>query len=219
MKPFFLPVLVGLSLLRSVAQATPPTLLEISGVPRHVPRLTDCVVLVIDAQLEYVTGRLPLYDVQTALRQTHRLLQRARVAGVPVIHIQQISKPGRGVFDPAGPYVAFSPEAAPLPHETILTKTLPNAFAGTTLDELLGRLGRKTIILSGYMTHMCVSATARSALDHGYRSIIIADGCATRDLPDGQGGTIAAETVHRVALAELADRFATVVASLDEIPD
>ena len=35
-----------------------------------------------------------------------------------------------------------------------------------------------------------------------------------RDLPDGNGGVIDAATVQRVALAELGDRFATVVPQL-----
>jgi hypothetical protein len=35
---------------------------------------------------------------------------------------------------------------------------------------------------------MCVSATVRSALDHGYASTVVAAACATRDLPDPLGG-------------------------------
>jgi len=34
---------------------------------------------------------------------------------------------------------------------------------------------------------------------------------ATRDLPDGAGGVIPAEALHRATLAALADRFAVVV--------
>lgn len=60
------------------------------------------------------------------------------------------------------------------------------------------------------MTHMCISSTARAALDLGFRTTIDADGCATRDLPDGTGGTIAAKLIHDVALAELSDRFAII---------
>jgi hypothetical protein len=52
-------------------------------------------------------------------------------------------------------------------------------------------------------------------LDLGYRATVAADATATRDLPDGAGGMIAADTVQRVALAELADRFAKVVPRLD----
>jgi nicotinamidase-related amidase len=60
------------------------------------------------------------------------------------------------------------------------------------------------------MTHMCVSSTVRAALDFGYMSTVAADACASRDLPDGSGGVVAADAVHRVALAELADRFAII---------
>jgi hypothetical protein len=57
------------------------------------------------------------------------------------------------------------------------------------------------------MTHMCVSSTARAALD--------ADSCGTRDLPDGAGGIIDADTLHKTALAELADRFAIIARDHD----
>src|SRR5262249_9988153 len=148
------------------------------------------VVIIIDAQREYTSGRLPLAGIEPALMQTARLLARARGHGIPIVHIQQVSPPGRGIFQADGPYVAFVPEAMPLFGETIVIKVLPNAFAGTTLADTLQRLGRRQLIISGYMTHMCVSATARAALDLGYKSVVIADACATRDLPDGAGGTI-----------------------------
>jgi nicotinamidase-related amidase len=61
---------------------------------------------------------------------------------------------------------------------------------------------------------MCVSATVRAALDLGYRTTVVADATATRDLPDLAGGVIDAAVVKRVALAELADRFAKVVSML-----
>ena len=59
---------------------------------------------------------------------------------------------------------------------------------------------------------MCVSSTARAALDLGYRVTIPADACATRPLPDPlTGAAISGAEIHRHALAELADRFAIVV--------
>jgi len=218
MKSLLLPLL-GAAALAATAGATPSTLLGLTHAAPPPAGFRDSVVLIIDAQREYVDGRLPLAHVADALHQTQRLLARARAAGVPVIHIQQVSAHGRGVFEEGGPFVAFAPEAAPAAGETILTKKLPNAFAGTSLDDTLRRIGRRHIIISGYMTHMCVSATARSALDHGYQTTVIADACATRDIPDITGATLAAADVHRIALAELADRFSAVVASLDQIPD
>lgn len=199
--------------------APPQTLLEITHATKPAPSLREAVVIIIDAQREYTEGKLRLAGVEAALRQTGRLLARARAAGVPIIHIQQVSAPGRPVFDPSGPFVDFAPEAKPLPGELVITKKLPNGFAGTTLDAELNRLGRKELILSGYMTHMCISATARSALDHGYHATVIADACATRDLPGSDGTTVPATDIHRIALVELADRFATLVPTLDSIPD
>ena len=99
----------------------------------------------------------------------------------------------------------------------MVEKELPNAFAGTDLQARLTAAGRKNIILAGFMTHMCVSSTARAALDLGYRITVDADSCATRDLPDGHGGTIAAATVHDVALAELSDRFAIIARGSDAL--
>jgi nicotinamidase-related amidase len=75
------------------------------------------------------------------------------------------------------------------------------------------------LIVVGFMTHMCVSTTVRSALDHGYRCTVVAAACGTRDLPDGRGGVIPAEVVHRANLAALADRFAKVVETVEGIPD
>ena len=90
------------------------------------------------------------------------------------------------------------------------------AFAGTTLEARLRTIaaatGRKAVILVGFMTHMCISATARAALDLGIATTVVAAACATRDIPNPFGGVIAARIVHETALAELADRFATVAA-------
>jgi hypothetical protein len=69
------------------------------------------------------------------------------------------------------------------------------------------------------MTHMCVSATVRAALDRGLSSTVAMDATATRDLPDPLGGgDLPAGIVHRAALAAIADRFATVVRAAG-IPD
>ncbi|MEM7178096.1 MAG: isochorismatase family protein, partial [Pseudomonadota bacterium] len=142
---------------------------------------------------------------------------RARAAEAPVVHVRHLGKAG-GAFDPDARRSDIHQDVAPLGHEAVVTKGLPNAFAGTTLADELAKHPGRGLILAGFMTHMCVSATARAALDHGFLSTIALDAAATRDLPDPLGGVIAAADVHRTALAELADRFA-VVAPCRDIPD
>lgn len=137
----------------------------------------------------------------------------------PIVHVQQAGRPG-GVFDVTGRGGRIIDKVAPGNGEDIVRKSLPNAFAHTVLADTLAGLGCKHLIFAGFMTHMCVSATARAALDHGYVSTVLASACAARDLPDPvTGETIAAGTVHRAALAALADRFAAIAREGTEIPD
>ncbi|WP_288393252.1 cysteine hydrolase family protein [uncultured Herbaspirillum sp.] len=192
----------------------PQTLVQIAGGTARAATWQEAVLLIIDHQTEYTTtGRAPMTGIDAAIGQVAELLRQARAAGAPVIHVVHHGKPGGAMFDPQGPHVAIIDGVQPVTGELVLSKSLPNAFAGTSLDEAIRKTGRKSLIVAGFATHMCVSATVRSALDHGYASTVVAAACATRDLPDALGGpAIAAADVQRVALAELADRYATVVA-------
>ena len=199
--------------------AAPKTLLDYAGARWEPARLADAVLVIVDTQREYTDGKLRLPDVDAAVGEIAKLLERMRALGAPVIHVVQQGRPGGAIMDPNGPMVAIVAELAPRAGESVVTKRMPNSFAGTVLDEELKRLGRKDLIVVGFMTHMCVSATVRAALDHGYRCTMVAAACASRDLPDGRGGVVSAAEVHRVELAALGDRFATVVATAAELAD
>lgn len=195
----------------------PKTMLQMAGADPQPSALSDSALVIIDAQREYLDGKVPLVGIEPALDKLAALLARARAAGTTIIHILQQGKPG-GAFDPEGPGHKPADQAMPADGETIIGKTLPNSFAGTTLDDALKAAGSKPLILAGFMTHVCVSSTARAALDLGYSTTIASDAVATRDLPDTAGGVLAASDVHKAELAALADRFAAV-APVDEIPD
>jgi nicotinamidase-related amidase len=138
------------------------------------------------------------------------LLEKARAAGAPVVHVRHASK-GKA-FNPESTGYEIVKPLTPRAGEVIVDKGLPNAFAGTELAKHLGATGRKNLIVGGFMTHMCVSATVRSATDHGFMSTVAADTVATRDLPDATGsGTIDAASLNRITLAALSDRFAWIV--------
>jgi nicotinamidase-related amidase len=195
----------------------PRTLLEIAGFTLPPASWGKAALILIDHQMEYVTGGVPLPDVELARAELGKLLALARSQGAPVFHVVHHAKPGAALFNPEGPQVAIMPGLEPAAREKTIVKGLPNAFAKTPLDEMLKACGRKEIVLGGFATHMCVSATARTALDLGYQVTVVAKACATRDLPDRCGSVIPAEVVHQVALAELADRFAAVVGGAEEI--
>jgi nicotinamidase-related amidase len=197
----------------------PKTLLEMSGAVASPASLAIAAIVVIDAQREYVDGKLALPEAGEALKEIRKLLDRARKAQAPIVHVQHRGRPG-GAFGPDSPGFIIADEAAPQGGEAVVEKSLPNAFAGTNLKAKLEALGRKEIILAGFMTHMCVEATARAAIDHGLKATVVAAATATRDLLDPlTGDAVPAAEVQRNALTAMADRFAAIAPNADAIPD
>jgi nicotinamidase-related amidase len=196
--------------------SAPKTLLQMAGAPLEPGKFSESAIIIIDAQNEYVSGKLPLVGVNPALDNIAILLKAARTAGAPIIHVQHKGRAG-GLFDPGADAFKLAPQAANESGEAIVEKPLPNAFAQTNLQDLIAKTGKKSLIVAGFQTHMCISSTVRAALDLGYRTTVVSDAAATRDLPDPTGGpAFAADTLHRAALAGLADRFA-IVAKLAEL--
>ena len=186
------------------------TMLQMSGMAPTPATMADGVLLIVDAQREYTDGLLPLTGVQVAVDALAVLLEKARSAGAPVVHVRH-KGPGKA-FNPASSGYEIVKQLTPRDGETVVDKGLPNAFAGTELGKHLAQIGRKNLIVGGFMTHLCISATVRSATDHGYMSTIAADTVATRDLPDAMNGAaISAEAINKITLAALSDRFAWIV--------
>jgi nicotinamidase-related amidase len=186
----------------------PATLFSLSGVTPTPSRLPAAALVLIDMQNEYLKGPLALPDAEAAVANAARLLALARATGARVIHVAHRGRPG-GLFDPDMPRSAIIDTLAPGDGEAVVWKTRPNAFSGTDLMERLGG-GDRLIILAGFMTHMCVSSTARAALDLGVPVTLVADACATRDLPAEDGTVIDHRALHAAAIAALADRFVSV---------
>lgn len=205
----------------STHDTMPKTLLQFAGASPEPATLDNGILLIVDAQNEYKTGKLPLEGFDAAVHENAILLKAARNAGTPVIHVVHHSAPGKALFDPETHSAQIVPELAPISGEEVVIKGLPNCFAGTTLQKLLSevsvRTDRKALILTGFATHMCVSATARAALDLGIPVTVVASATASRDLPNPLGGVISARVVQATALAELADRFAVVAPNSDSI--
>ena len=195
----------------------PKTLLEMAGADMTPNALSNSALVLIDCQMEYVSGVVPLPGVDAALAEAGRVLARARAADAPIIHIVHKGQAG-GAFDLDGAGGQIASQVAQAGSETIISKDLPNAFAGTTLHDKLQELNAKNLIFVGFMTHMCVSASVRAALDLGYRSTLVSAAAATRDLPTPSGGVIDAASLHDATLAALGDRFAIIVERADQLP-
>lgn len=186
------------------------TMLQLSGRGYAPAQLSAATLLIIDAQEEYRSGVLALPGLAPAMAEIAQLVSAARAQNRPIVFVRHLGAPG-SFLDPQTRRGHFLPELAPLPTEVVVEKRLPNAFAGTELNDTLIALGHLDLIVCGFMTHSSVSTTVRAAKDYGYRCTLVDAACATRDIPLNGGETLSAEQLHRVEMAALADNFAMVV--------
>ena len=98
-----------------------------AGLPLAPVSLADSVLVLIDCQNTYTGGVMELEGVQAALDEAELLLDRARSAGVPIIHVQHDDGPG-SLYDIEGESGAIVPRVAPHNGEPVVVKNYPNSF-------------------------------------------------------------------------------------------
>ncbi len=94
------------------------------------------------------------------------------------------------------------PAVAPRADEPVVVKHKVNSFLDTGLDELLKSKGVGSLVVAGAMSHMCVDAATRAALDLGYGVTLAHDAAATRDLAF-DGTEVPAASVQAALMAAL----------------
>ncbi|PGH04911.1 hypothetical protein GX51_03207 [Blastomyces parvus] len=188
---------------------------SIAGIKPLTASTTDSVLIIIDAQNEYISGHLKVDNVDKSRVVIKSLLEKyratAKATGKPnLVHIVHQTAADAPVFTTGTPLADEFDELKPLEGEKVITKRWPNAFGETDLHEYLQSLGAKKIVLVGYMAHVCVSGTARRADELAYEIVVAQDGVGGRPLGEYTGDEIA-----KVALLEVADFFGTLVWSKD----
>ncbi len=200
-----------------MSNSNPSTLLELAGGQYNQLDWSNCAIVFIDFQNEYVDGVMALGDLgAAAIANARLLLDKARNENIPIFHIAHHGEDNGNVFDPLSSNVAIVDSLQPMDNEKTITKKYPNAFHNTELNALIQATGKQQIVFAGFMSHMCVSSSVRAAFDLGFENFIFHDACATRDLPNIEGNAIKAELVHSNAMAALQDRFARLL-SVDSI--
>jgi nicotinamidase-related amidase len=194
----------------------PMTLRQLTGMPESPSPLRESTLVMIDCQNTYTQGVLELEGVQQALDSAAELLDRARTAGIPIIHIMHDAGAG-SPYDVNADIGQIVSRVAPKGDEPVIVKNYPNSFVGTDLEGKLKSLGASNLLLAGFMTHMCVNSTARGAFSLGYSPTVVASATATRKLP-GAGG-VDASALQVASLAAIADLFGVVAPDVASVPD
>ena len=191
------------------------TMFQLTGRGYAAANLSNASLLIIDAQNEYLSGPLALAGMEAATANIALLLEAARKAKRPVVHVRHLGTVG-GMFDPQGPRGEFIAGLEPTGDEVIIDKRMPNAFNATRLRDELEEQGHLDLIVCGFMSHSSVSTTVRAAKDYGFRCTLVEDACATRDLPTANG-VISAADVQRTEMAIMNDNFATLAQTINLI--
>jgi maleamate amidohydrolase len=152
-----------------------------------------------------------------AITPIQTLLQAARAAKIPVVHMTGLDHSGMegwSVWREPTKRPNLSPEAldrrqrrydiidqvAPLPGETVLHKSSPSAFWGTPLVGHLNYLGIDTIITCGESTSGCVRASVVDGCTHRYRMIVVEECVFDRH-----------EATHAINLFDMNQKYADVL--------
>ncbi|MFD2191897.1 cysteine hydrolase family protein [Pistricoccus aurantiacus] len=196
---------------------TETTLRDLLGLGHQPASLKDSALLLIDCQNTYREGVMRLTGVEEALKETRKLLDRARELDVPIIHIRHDAGAG-SPFDINADIGAIADIVAPRGNEPVVTKNYPNSFVETDLDKQLKALGVTNLVLAGFMTHMCVNSTAHGGFNLGYAPTVVANATASRPLETPDGKRLSAKEVHDAALASTRDLYAAVVERVEDLP-
>lgn len=157
--------------------------------------------------------------VDGVIEAASRLLETARSADIPIIHVGVARPHRRGLFDDKRsanaaksgkvprdilPLAQGSAETefvlAPLASEEVVYKSGVSGFQGTSLDALLRNAGVRDVVVAGAFTHMVVESTVRQGFDLGYRMHVVEEACCAPAMEP-----------HRASLAVGIPNFATVI--------
>ncbi|MEK3709375.1 cysteine hydrolase family protein [Bacillus sp. FSL K6-1005] len=174
-------------------------------------------LIIVDIQNDYFpNGKMELSNPEIAATNATKILEWFRQNNKEnIFHVQHIaSDPQLGFFLPNTEGVKLHKAVLPLEHETIIIKQFPNSFLKTELESKLKEKGVTKLVVVGMMTHMCIDATVRAAVDLGFETTLIEDACATRDL-SYQDKVVPAEQVHYAFVSALESMYATVISIED----
>ncbi|GAB35761.1 cysteine hydrolase [Gordonia otitidis] len=161
---------------------------------------TTTALVLIEFQNEFTTDGGVLHDAVAEvmdstgmLANTVTLVDKARAAGVTIMHAPITFAPGygeltrhpygilKGVVD-GNAFVkgtwgaAIVDDLTPTEGDILIEgKRGLDTFASTNIDFILRSKGIDTIILGGFLTNCCVESTMRSGYENGYRVITLTD--------------------------------------------
>ncbi len=139
-----------------------------------------------------------------------RLLEAWRRTEGVLVHVRHDSTEPDSTYRPGGPGHGFKPEAAPIPGETIIPKSVQSAFVDGAMSEYLREAGKDRLVVCGVITNNSVETTVRHAANLGYEVTLVEDACFTYPKRDSRGVLRSAEEVHAMSVANLDGEYCRI---------
>jgi len=135
-------------------------------------------LLVIDVQNDVVGGA---HDRDAVVANIAALVERARVAGAPVVWVQHSEEPGMPIGSDGWQYVN---ELAMGEGEPVVHKVHGDSFEATDLEQILAGLGVGALTVVGAQSDACIRSTIHGAFTRGYDVTLVSDAHTTEDLSE-----------------------------------
>jgi nicotinamidase-related amidase len=128
----------------------------------------DTILVVIDMQEKLMPA---MYNREKTEEQNIRLAKGMKVLGVPVIVTTQYAKGLGKTIDSMEEVLEGCP---------ILDKFTFSAYRNEEFRKTLEASGRKTVVITGVESHVCVQQTAMDLIEAGYKVAIAMDCVSSR---------------------------------------
>ena len=168
------------------------------------------ILLVVDMQKCLVDEEL--YDYDSFVEKTVKLIDAARKNRVEVIYVQHDAGPGSGLSAGDDGF-EIADQVSPEEGEKVFVKTINSCVGNKEFKEYMEQQEDKRLMVIGLQTNYCIDATVKSAFERGYEVII----------PEGTNSTfdndyMTGETTVRYYNEDVWDGVADVI-SFEEAMD
>ena len=127
------------------------------------------ILLVVDMQKCLVDEEL--YDYDSFVEKTVKLIDAARKNRVEVIYVQHDAGPGSGLSAGDDGF-EIADQVSPEEGEKVFVKTINSCFGNKEFKEYMEQQEDKRLMVIGLQTNYCIDATVKSAFERGYEVII-----------------------------------------------
>ncbi|MBD3164919.1 isochorismatase family protein [Candidatus Woesearchaeota archaeon] len=132
----------------------------------------NSLLLVIDIQEKF---RPVIYEFGELVDNSRKLIKTVNLLGIPIIVTEQY---------PKGLGETVKELREELKNSEKIEKVSFNCFNDNGFLELIGKKGKKNLIICGIESHVCVFQTALSALEDGYFVYLASDAVSSRKKSD-----------------------------------